>query len=92
MHREIDLRMQGIIQMMTVTQPGQRIKQRFLQQRAAQTLVCQRQTQRFGHQLQIGTRRGGSRGDIPEGEQADGFSLRNQRHAKRLMNAGVRQV
>ena len=38
-HRQIHLRMQRFLKMMAVSQPGQRIKQRFFQQSIAQTLV-----------------------------------------------------
>lgn len=65
------LGLQGIFQMMAVTQAGERVKQGFFEQRVAQTLVGQRQPERFGHQFQIRAGRGIVRRDILEGEQAN---------------------
>lgn len=52
--------------MVAVTQPRQGIEQGFFQQRIAQPLVGQRQSQRLGHQFQIGAGRRGFRRDVLE--------------------------
>ncbi len=71
--------------MMTVTQAGERVKQRFFQQRVAQTLVGQRQPERLGHQLQIRAGRGIVRCNILEGEQANGLALSDKGDAQRTV-------
>ncbi len=78
--------------MMTITQAGERVKQRFFQQRVAQTLVGQRQPERLGHQLQIRAGRGIVRCNILEGEQANGLALSDKRHAKRAFRLGCRKM
>ena len=78
--------------MMTITQAGERVEQGFFQQRVAQTLVGQRQTERFGHQFQIGAGWGVVRRNILEGEQANGLALGDKRHAQRTIRLGGRKM
>ena len=91
-HRLRHLGAQGIFQMMAVTQAGERIEEGFFQQGIAQTLVGQRQAERFSHQLQIGAGRGIFRSDVLEGEQPNGFALGNHRNAERRMRVRRRQM
>ena len=69
--------------MMTITQAGKRVKQGFFQQRVAQALIRQRQSERLGHQFQIRACRSIFRGDVLEREQPNGLALGDKRYAQR---------